>query len=397
VKEVLEKKTAITGIGSSAIGRRLAKAPLALTVDACLAAMADAGLAREDIDGVATYPGGATMGPLGYVGPGVSEIQDALGLKLDWSGSGLESTGPLGPLFNACAAVACGFATHVLVYCTVWEASARALQVSGGARPFLGSGDRVGGALQWTAPFRSYSPASWIALYASHHFNAYGTTREQLAQIALNARANAAKNPAAIYRDPLTLDAYLGAPMVSTPLCLYDCDVPADGSIAVVVSRIDAAAHTNKTPLRIEAIGCARHARPSWDQCEDLGRAAGADASAMLWQRTHLKPTDVDVAEIYDGFSFLTLAWLEALGFCGLGESGAFVQSGARIALDGQLPLNTGGGQLSAGRLNGYGLLHEACIQLRREGGARQVQRDPEVALVAAGGGPYGGCVLLTR
>jgi acetyl-CoA acetyltransferase len=121
------------------------------------------------------------------------------------------------------------------------------------------------------------------------------------------------------------------------------------------------------------------------------------DAGAHLWSRTDLTPADVDIAELYDGFSFLTMVWLEALGFCGRGESGPFIDGGGRIAREGELPLNTNGGQLSAGRLHGFGFLHEALVQLRGEGGARQVPRQPEVAVVANGGGPIAGCMLLTR
>src|SRR5262245_15383276 len=127
------------------------------------------------------------------------------------------------------------------------------------------------------------------------------------------------------------------------------------------------------------------------------------DAGAQLWTRTDLTPADVDVAELYDGFSFITLCWLEALGFCGKGEGGPFVDGGERIARDGLIPLNTQGGQLSAGRLHGYGFLHEACLQLFGEAGERQVRRGPRrdrmphVAVAGAGGGPLGGCLLLTR
>jgi acetyl-CoA acetyltransferase len=121
------------------------------------------------------------------------------------------------------------------------------------------------------------------------------------------------------------------------------------------------------------------------------------DAGAMLWQHTDLTPADVDVAELYDGFSFITLAWLEALGFAPKGEGGAFVDGGERIALHGELPLNTQGGQLSGGRLHGYGMLHEACLQLWGDAGDRQVGGEPEVAVAAAGGGPLAGCLLLTR
>ncbi len=105
----------------------------------------------------------------------------------------------------------------------------------------------------------------------------------------------------------------------------------------------------------------------------------------------------MDVANLYDGFSILTLIWLESLGFCAKGDSGAFVEGGTRIARDGLLPLNTGGGQLSAGRLHGFGLLWETCIQLWGEGGERQVPGSPRVGIAAAGGGPLAGCMLLTR
>ena len=124
---------------------------------------------------------------------------------------------------------------------------------------------------------------------------------------------------------------------------------------------------------------------------------AARDAAASMWERTELGPTDVDIAQLYDGFSVLPLVWLEALGFCGRGESGPFVDGGSRIALDGELPLNTAGGQLSAGRLHGFGLLHEACVQLRGDGGERQVPGRHEVAAVANGGGPIAGTMLLTR
>ena len=158
-----------------------------------------------------------------------------------------------------------------------------------------------------------------------------------------------------------------------------------------------AARDCRKPRLRVESVGSALRGRPSWDQFDDLTTMALRDASAMLWERTELTPADVDVAELYDGFSFIAMAWLEALGFCGKGEGGPFVEGGTRIARDGEIPLNTHGGQLSAGRLHGYGFLHEACVQLWGEGGERQVAGDPRVGVAAAGGGPLGGCLLLVR
>jgi acetyl-CoA acetyltransferase len=234
-------------------------------------------------------------------------------------------------------------------------------------------------------------------MFAQRHFHEYGTTREQLAWIALNARRNAELNPKAIYTAPMSMDDYMAARMISTPFCLYDCDVPCDGGTAVIVSRIDRAKDLRKPPLRIEAVGSAIHGRPSWDQFDDLSTMANRDAAAQMWTRTDLKPTDVQLLEAYDGFSWITMSWIEALGFCKVGESGPFIDGGARIARDGQLPLNTHGGQLSAGRLHGYGFLHEAATQMWGEGGDRQVPRVPEVAVAAAGGGNTCGCLLLVN
>lgn len=397
---VHERRAVISGVGQSQVGRRIYRDPLDLTIEATLDALDDAGLTRDDIDGIATYPGNMDVPP-GFSGVGVSELQDALRLNLNWFAGGLESPGQLGSVINAIAAVSTGLANNVVCFRTVWEASAQGDK--GRASVTMGGGGgmyRASSFMQWTLPFGAASAANWIAMMAQRHFHEFGTTREQLAQIALNARANAARNPKAIYTDPMTMDDYLGVRMVSTPLCLYDCDVPADGSTVVIVSRADRAADFARPPVQIEAVGSAIHGRPSWDQWDDLTTMALRDAAAMLWRRTDLTPADVDVAELYDGFSFITLCWLEALGFCGHGEGGPFVEGGQRIALDGEIPLNTHGGQLSAGRLHGYGFLHEACTQLWGRGGERQVRTrrggDPEVAVVGAGGGPLGGAMLLT-
>jgi acetyl-CoA acetyltransferase len=218
-----------------------------------------------------------------------------------------------------------------------------------------------------------------------------------MAQIALNGRANAARNPKAVFREPLSMADYLGARMISSPLCLFDCDVPVDGSTAVVVSVAEHADAVDHPVARVEAVGTALRGRPSWDQWDDITTMSARDAAAHMWSRTDLTPADVDVAELYDGFSWLAMCWLEALGFCGHGESGSFIEGGSRIALDGELPLNTQGGQLSGGRLHGFGFLHEAVVQLRGEGGERQIPGRAEVAAVANGGGPIAGAMLLTR
>jgi acetyl-CoA acetyltransferase len=147
----------------------------------------------------------------------------------------------------------------------------------------------------------------------------------------------------------------------------------------------------------VNAVGTAVHGVPSWDMWHDVGSNGGADAAKQLWSRTELTKDDVDVAQLYDGFSILALLWLESLGFCGRGEAGAFLDGGTRVALDGELPINTSGGQLSAGRLHAYGFVHEAVAQLRWDAGDRQVPGDPEVAVLGIGGGANTGALLFTR
>lgn len=391
-----ERQTIISGIGQSDVGRRLGRSAIDLTMQACLEAVADAGLTTGDIDGLSCYPGGMmdTFEP-GFGGPGTPDVQDALRLDLRWHSGGAEGPGQITALFNACTAVAAGLARHVLVYRTVWESTAQGQ----GGRKGIGGGqhDRIGGAHQWLLPFGAMSAANYLAMNAQRHFHEYGTKREHLGQIAVNARRNAGLNPKAIYRDPMTLDDYLAARMITTPLCLFDCDVPADGSTAFIVSHRDYAADAPREPVHVNAIGTALEGRPSWDQRPDMTVAVMKSAADAMWSRTDLKPGDVDTAQLYDGFSIITLLNLEALGFCGVGEAGSFLEDGSRIALDGELPLNTSGGQLSGGRLHGFGFLHEACVQLRGDGGERQVAGNPEVAAVANGGGPIAGTMLVTR
>jgi acetyl-CoA acetyltransferase len=400
IEEPLERRAVISGIGQSAVGRRLGRSDLDLTVEACLAAIEDAGLRREDVDGLSTYPGGG-FGPGGFSGPGTPEVQDALRLRLNWHDGGGEGAGQIRAVFSACLAVAAGLAKNVVVYRTVTEGSAQGgggrQGIGGGPSPGRGGVPRMSGSLQWLLPYGAVSAGNWLAVVARRRMHEFGLTREQLAQIALNGRRNAQRNPKAIYRDPMTLDDYLAVRMITDPLCLYDCDAPCDGSTAVVVSHRDIAGDTPHPALHVNAIGTALRGRPSWDQFDDMTTMAARDAAASMWERTELRPDDVGVAELYDGFSILTMVWLEALGFCGRGESGPFVADGTAIAPDGRLPLNTNGGQLSAGRLHGFGLLHEACLQLRGEGGERQVPGAPTVGVVANGGGPIAGCMLLTR
>jgi acetyl-CoA acetyltransferase len=391
-----EQSCIISGIGQSDVGRHLTRGVMALTLDACLGAIADAGLRPADIDGVCAWPGAisraeglAPSGP-GSSGPGVHDVIDALRLNTNWHYAGPETPGMLAAVIHACMAVASGLCRHVLVYRALNEATAWRTVTERVSSDAAG----VVGAMQWILPFGAFSGPNWMALYARRHMHEYGTTREQLAAVSLNARRNAVLNPKAVLKGELTMETYLSSPMISDPLCLYDCDIAVDGATAVVVSTAEHASGA-PSPIRIEAVGSALRGRASWDQWEDMTTTAAWSAGEHLWSRTDLKPTDVDLAQLYDGFTVLTLFWLEGLRFCGKGESGPFVEGGERIGPHGELPLATSGGQLSGGRLHGFGQLYEACVQLRGDGGDRQVA-GAEVAAVSAGAGPLASCLLLT-
>jgi acetyl-CoA acetyltransferase len=377
-----ERGAIVSGIGLSRIGRKTGIPGVDLTVESAKAAIADAGLAASDIDGIATI--GDTP---------IAIAADQLGIAPGWTGGSMGHYGLLTPVVDAFQAVGTRTARHVLVYRTVNMMGGEAIQQRSDGVPM-----EIPPAMRDMSrilTMHAYSAPNWLAMHLRRHMYLYGTTREQVGWLAINSRRNAALNPDAAYRDPITMEDYLSARMISEPLGLLDCDVPVDGSIAVVVSQAehaDGCAH----PVRVEAVGGSDGAG-GWDQRPDYPKMASTDAAREMWDATDLRPADVDVAELYDGFTFLTMAWLEALGFCADGESGPFLEGASRIALDGQLPLNTYGGQLSAGRMHGYWVLHEACLQLRGQAGDRQVATQPEVAVVSNGGGPIAGCMLLTR
>jgi acetyl-CoA acetyltransferase len=386
----LERRVVISGVGQSAIGRQVDRSGLQLTLDAILAAVADAGLAVDDIDGLAMFPGGGAANLPGYANGNLYEVQDALRIATTWRQGVVEGM-PL-PFYGPAMAVATGQARHAVIWRTVKEGSAAR---NAGGRPAYGSTKPAAdGPLAWLLPVGMLSPVIQIAPYATRYMHDYGVTREQLGWIPVTQRAHAALNPDAVYTNPLSLEDYLGSRMISSPICLYDCDVPADGATAIVVSAIEAAADL-RAPVRIEAMAGIVDGRPMWDQWADFGRV-GHGAGRAMWARTDLRPADVDVAQLYDGFTIEAVWWLEALGFCGTGEAGAFVDGGKRIALSGELPLNTWGGQLSGGRLHAaFGHTAEAVRQLRGEAGGRQVA-DARVAAVTSSGVLEQGAALLT-
>jgi acetyl-CoA acetyltransferase len=380
----------ITGVGQSEVGVRLQRHPLLLTIDAVREALDEAGLTIEQIDGVFTFPG-KVPSFLGFSPVSSDELIEALNIKSKWHNGAMEQGAQLSAIGAAAMAVKQGLCRHVICFRTVYEAAAisRPEEFPAIRR------DYVDGASQWTSPFWAMSAACWTAQYANRHVHRYGLTREQLGQVALNGSRNAMLNPRAraITKEALTMDKYMSARMISDPLCLYDCDRFSDASTVVIVSAGDALDEVKCEPVRIAAMSASVD-RYSWDQVE---WPASYETGADLWTRTDYTAKDVDTVQFYDGFAFLPLTWLEGLGFCEKGEAGRFIEGGSRIALDGELPMNTAGGQLGAGRLHGFGFAHEAVTQLRGNGGERQIPGDPKVAVASSGGGPLAAALLLAK
>ncbi|MBF6556336.1 MAG: OB-fold domain-containing protein [Acidimicrobiales bacterium] len=377
-----EHRVVLSGIGRSRIGRRLGVPDLDLVTDACTSAISDAGLSAADIDGLCAYPG-TIDGSLG-----ARQVGRELSIEPTWYHGAHETPGQTGTVITAMMAVAAGLCRHVLCWSSV----------STHRRPGLYSDDRDGrihGEPQWYAPFGALSPAHWIALAASQYLARYRVSREALGWVAVAARRHAGLNPDALHRDQLDLDGYLAGRDICTPFGIHDCDVPCDGAYAVVVSSTDTKDDLRHPQVRVDAVGTRITERQSWISGTLTHQPNVFGPAAHLWSRASVGREDVDLATLYDGFTFNVLSWLEALGFCGPGEAGEFVTGADQITLGGALPINPHGGQLSAGRSNGYGQLHEAILQLRGQAGDRQVA-DAQVAVVSSGGGIPANCMLLT-
>jgi len=379
----------ISGVGQSAVGKFVDRSPLLLTIDAIKEALDDAGLTLADIDGVSTWPGRVeTMLEMAPVG--CDDVIEALRLNVTWYNGAYETAAQYSAIGDAVAAVRAGWARHVIAFRTISQGSARKKPEEFPSVHPKG----ITGVMANTLPYHAYSAANWVAQYASRHFHDYGTTREQLGQIAINARRNGALNPKAIFREPITMDDYLAARMISSPLCLYDCDTLSDASTVVIVSAADTARDLRNIPIRIDAVAQALPGRYTWDQPVE---PACYPTARRLWELSDYSIKDVDIGQLYDGFSFLTLQWIEALGLCPIGEGGRYLEGGHRIARDGEFPINTNGGQIAAGRTHAFGYVREAVRQLRGQAGETQVDRDMKVCVTGAGGGPLSMAMLLAR
>lgn len=389
-----EHQVCITGIGQTPAARPSDRSALQLTLDACLQAIADAGIAVDEVDGLICHPGKTTEG--GGISPvGTVETMMALGIRPVWTNpSSHEGPGHMAALFSGIMAIASGLARHVLCFRTVAQASAR--QTSRASTLLTGNRARVDpGNNAFTVPYHAHSPVNLWALYAQAYFDKYGVGEEELGWVAVNGRRHAQHNPNAVYRGkPLTIEDYLAARMISTPLRLYDCDSHIDGSTAILLSARDAAKDCRNPPIHIEAMGMSMGAFGEGLHTGDFTMTPAEHCGTMLWNRTQMKPAEVQCAQIYDGFSIHVPIWLEAVQLLPRGEALRFIAGGENTAIGGKLPLNTGGGQLSAGRFHGFGHIHEACTQLWGRGEGRQV---PGVQTAMAVNGGYGYGAMLMR
>jgi acetyl-CoA acetyltransferase len=369
-EKMLRGTTAVVGVAESDLGEvgpHLSS--LDLIGQATIRALDDAGLAKHDIDGMFCHSAFFQL-------PAIAAAE-YLGIRPRYS----ESTASGGSSFvsylrHATAAINAGMCDVALIaYGSTQRSAAGGLLTSGA--PLMKS---------YETPFGPRLPVTSYALAAARHMHEFGTTREQLAAVAVAARQWAQLNPVAFDRDDLTVEDVLAARMVSSPLTVRDCCLVTDGGGAVIVTSADRAASLRKPPIFI--LGSAEaHWHKDIFQMPDLTTTAAVESGARALANAGLRPSDVDVLEVYDAFTITTLLFLEDLGFCAKGEGGPFVQDGG-IGPGGRLPVNTSGGGLSYTHPGMFGifLIIEAVRQLRGECGARQTA-DARVALIHGNGG----------
>lgn len=366
------REAAIVGVGESDLGVT-GRSIYQLQTQAALAATADAGLKMSDVDGLATA---------GVERFSAAAMAEYWGMQPSWVCSTMEGGSSFELMVGAAVdAIRSGRCRTALISYGSNQRSAAARRLGGVVQPHTPAD-------QYEAPYGVLSPLSLYALAAQRHFHEYGTTGEQLAEIAASAREWALLNPRAYrYRaGPITVDDVLSSPMISTPLHLLDCCLVVDGGGAVVLTSLDRARDLPKRPVRV--LGCGQSVTHiTMSQMPDLTRTGAVESGAAAFAEAGIGPEDVDVAEIYDSFTITVLLTLEALGFCGRGEGGAFVEDG-KTRPGGSFPMNTNGGGLSYCHPGMYGvlLLVEAVRQLRGEAGKRQTDA-PETALAHGTGG----------
>jgi acetyl-CoA acetyltransferase len=393
----VKDRTAVVGVGASKYYRRgqsLPQTPLELVGKAILAALDDAGLTVRDVDGFALYSFGLDTSLLAQT-LGIPDVRFSAML----TGGGGGSAGSVG---LASAAIVSGQAEVVVSYMVLQQAGLRRFGASFASTKERGqysappSPER-----DFVAPSGLMAPGQMFAILAQRHMHLYGTKREHLAEVAISSRANASRRESALLRDPITLDDYFNARMISDPLCLFDYCLECDGAVAVVTTTAERARDLRHPPVYVTA--SAHGGAGRWGQAiiwmnmpDEIFTSSGhRPVAEQLYRRAGLGPSDVDVALLYDHFTPMVLMQLEDYGFCPIGESGPFVADGNIRWPAGRLPVNTHGGNLSDAYIIGMSHVKEAVEQLR--GTAVKQVDGAEVALVTGGPASLPVSALLLR
>ena len=352
----LSDRFAIAGVGATPQGKLPGRTALDLGIEAFGLALDDAGLRQSDVDGLLTMPGTTSPeGSLHYL-----RFGEAIGLNARFTASLTMGGGTAGALIQMAALAIAGGQASV-VACVFGDTAK-----TGGMRFDRASGGEV----PWSA-WGFMGAAANSALAADRHMHRYGTTSRQLAEVAVACRHHASLNPAAVMREPITIEDHQASRWIVRPLRLLDCCLISDGGACLIVTSAERARDLKQPPALLAGFGQAYTAQTleaeRWWYVPHQKQAL-ADALAM----TGVGPEDIDVAQLYDNFTISVLLWLEHAGFCAEGEGGAFVEGG-RIRLGGALPVNTAGGNLSESYMEGWLHLVEGVRQVRGHGGQRQV------------------------
>jgi acetyl-CoA acetyltransferase len=363
-------QVAVAGIGYSEIARRSSRTLASLTVEACDRALADCGLVRADIDGLATSPSMPRYGGQRGTDEGIDVVTpyfltELLGVAdhLLWTGSTLGMVTQ--SVMDAAMAIQSGACTVALVY--------RSLHVPAGRYANF-EAEYAAGPDQFRAPFGFSMPPAWAATVLRRYLALFGLTRSDLAPHIVANRDVAQKNPNAYWRgQPLRREDYLSARIIADPISILDCDIPVDGAVALILTSTDRARHLRHPPALLTGFAASTYTGSSEAamNLDDLWEGS-ALTGRRLWDSAGLGRGEIDTAQLYDGFSVFVYTWLEGLGFVARGEGLPFMRDGGG-ALTGELPVNTGGGALSEGRLHGMTQLVEAVIQVTDRGHERQV------------------------
>jgi acetyl-CoA acetyltransferase len=364
----MRDKTAIVGIGQSEYGRYLPDSQLRLGARALKAALDDAGLRREDIDGIAIHLGW----PLGV---DYDRVAESYGLDLRWvTQTWLHGRFVTSMVQQAAMAVACGLANVVACFTAI--SFTRERQILGGPGDTEGTREE-GGTHGESPPYGLTAPAGGAALGMQRYMHLYGATSEQLAAVPIAFRKHALKNPNAVMKQALTLEGHQASRMVVDPLHLYDCSLITDGAAVVLITSSEKARDLKQRPVYISGMQGMRSGRDEFIFApRGLGinqqRSVNGKPEDLAYRMAGIEREDVDALYTYDAFSPLVLFTLERFGFCGPGEAAAWVQGG-RIELGGELPMNTSGGLLSEAHIGGWNSILEMVRQLRGTAGERQV------------------------